>query len=457
MHVDVLVAEIGSTTTVISGFAGLLEGGPRFVGQGQAPTTVLEGNVTVGLRQAAADLEAQLGGKLTWGQMLASSSAAGGLKMTVHGLVYDMTVKAAREAALGAGAVLRFATAGELQPGDLDQIRHIRPNIVLLAGGVDYGERRTVLTNARHLAGLFSSEGPSWRPPVIFAGNVAAQEEAVGLLAAAGVPVVAVANVYPRIDELNIEPTRRAIQQVFEAHIVHAPGMEKVREMVTGAIIPTPGAVMNGARLLAEALGDLMVLDVGGATTDVHSVTEGSEEVGRVLVSPEPVAKRTVEGDLGVYVNARHVAETIGFPQLSQELGFDAEAVLKRYQALPRDAEERALVERLTREAVHQAVRRHAGRLKHLYGPSGRRTIAEGKDLTQVGLIIGTGGPLTRLPGGPAILAGIRAPRRGLDLLPGEDAQVLIDHDYIMAPCGVLASQYPEAALQLMKQSLGLN
>ena len=130
---------------------------------------------------------------LQWGEMLASSSAAGGLKMTVHGLVYDMTVKAAREAALGAGAVLRFATAGELQPPDLEEIERIGLNIILLAGGVDYGERATAIANARHLAHL--------RPkaPVIYAGNVAARGQVAGILGDAGVKVFPVENVYPRI------------------------------------------------------------------------------------------------------------------------------------------------------------------------------------------------------------------------------------------------------------------
>jgi uncharacterized protein (TIGR01319 family) len=102
--------------------------------------------------------------------------------------------------------------------------------------------------------------------------------------------------VYPRIDELNIDPTRKIIQQVFEEHIVAAPGMEKIRTMVAGKIMPTPGAVMNAALALYDEIGDLMAVDVGSATTDVHSVTEGSPEIQAMLTGPEPFAKRTVEG-----------------------------------------------------------------------------------------------------------------------------------------------------------------
>ena len=302
---DVLVAEIGSTTTVVNAFVGLETPAPKFLGQGMAPTSVLMGDVTIGLQGAVDDLERNLKSKVRWQRMLATSSAAGGLRMTVHGLAHDMTARAAREAALGAGAIVKMVTAGELQAYDLEQIRQIKPNIILLAGGVDYGERTTAIANAKLLADL------GLNAPIVYAGNVACRDEVVDIIQARGQRVIAVENVYPRIDELNIEPTRGVIQQVFEEHIVHAPGMERIREMVQGAIMPTPGAVMQAAQVLYRAIGDVIVVDVGGATTDVHSVTPGSDEMARLLVSPEPLAKRTVEGDLGVYVNARHVAELL--------------------------------------------------------------------------------------------------------------------------------------------------
>ena len=119
-------------------------------------------------------------------------------------------------------------------------------------------------------------------------------------------------NVYPKIDTLNVEPCRKVIQDAFEDHITHAPGMEHVREMVNGPIIPTPGAVMECTKLLYDCIGDVMTIDVGGATTDVHAVTEDSDAVARILTAPEPKAKRTVEGDLGVYVNRMKVIESIG-------------------------------------------------------------------------------------------------------------------------------------------------
>lgn len=454
MKVDVLVAEIGSTTTVVNAFKGIgkpkREGRPsaQFIGQGQAPTTVLDGDVTVGLRGAVESLKKNLAAEdLEWSEMLATSSAAGGLRMTVHGLVYDMTVRAAKEAALGAGAIIKMVTAGKLRRTDIKKIQEIRPNIILVAGGVDYGERETALHNFEMLAAL----NPDI--PIIYAGNIENHDEVKEIAEEYGVRLYIVENVYPKIDTLNVEPTRKVIQDVFEEHIIHAPGMTKVRDMVNGPIIPTPGAVMEAAKLLKESIGDLVVFDVGGATTDVHSVTEGSEEINRILISPEPVAKRTVEGDLGVYVNLPHIVEKIGMENLLKEFE-DAENLVKNAKPIPETEQEKRFIERLTKEAVLTSLERHAGIIRHLYGVSGKKTIAEGKDLTNVKYIIGTGGALTRLPARVDILKSIAAHSKGTELFPKKHAEIRIDNHYIMASLGVLSKRYPEDALALLKESM---
>jgi uncharacterized protein (TIGR01319 family) len=235
--------------------------------------------------------------------------------------------------------------------------------------------------------------------------------------------------------------------------------MERIRDLVDGRIIPTPGAVMNAAQLLYEGAGDLVAVDVGGATTDVHSVTAGSEEVTRLLIAPEPLAKRTVEGDLGVFVNAAHARSLFQPGELETALGVGAEQVselIGDLPPIPRDDTESELVRLLAAKVARTAVLRHAGRIRHLYGPGGRTTVAEGKDLTRVGLILGTGGPLTRLPHGEDALGRLRIAQRGAELLPGPEARVAVDHHYIMAPCGVMAREYPEAALKLLLRSFGI-
>ena len=453
MNIDVLVAEIGSTTTLVNAFAGINTDEPRFIGQGQAPTSVLEGDVRIGLEGAVEDLKNRLGlDKIEYGEMLATSSAAGGLRMCVHGLVYDMTVKAAQAAALGAGAIVTMATAGKMSEYDIEDLVASRPNLILLAGGTDYGERETALYNAARIAetGL--------KAPVIYAGNVQNQRAVMDIFKKAGVSCTVTENVYPKLAKLNIEPARKIIHKVFEEHIIKAPGMEHIRDMVTGSIMPTPGAVTEAVQLIYNEIGDVVAVDIGGATTDVHSVTGGSEEIGILMTSPEPFAKRTVEGDLGLYVNAKNLIERIGESALQNELGIDMEAVMANYLPIPKTEGQFKLTERLCREAGLVALERHAGALRYIYTPSGRKTVAEGKDLTAVKTIIGTGGALTRLPHREQLLRALAdCNATGMMLYPKPSKiRLLFDDDYIMASLGVMSKHYPEAALKLMKRSLNI-
>jgi len=474
--VDVIVAEIGSTTTVVSAFDGLSEesraegAAACLIGQGAAATSVQDGDVTAGVREARSRLEAHTG-PLEPGRFLATSSAAGGLRMTVHGLTARMTAMAAREAALGAGGVVKHLTAGKLRRHDLAAVAAARPNLILLAGGVEGGDVETVLHNAQKLAEVdFSAAPPApgvaaeaaaghapiqdrvlaagQKPIVIYAGNSAVRDEACELLRDAGFRVRETANVYPGIDQLDIVPARMVIHDAFEEHIIHAPGMERIGELVTGAILPTPGAVLIAAEALAEILGDLVVVDVGGATTDVHSVTDGSIEYNPIQTEPQPHSKRTVEGDLGTYVSAEHVEELIDRRERPEHLP----------PPIPETDEDRAISVQLARVATVNGVYRHAGQLSHLYTPTGRQTVARGRDLTACRTVIGTGGALTRLPGGiDALRAACSRTREGMDrLLPPEDATVLLDNDYVFAVCGVLLAHFDaEAVGQLMLASLG--
>ena len=451
MKIDLLVAEIGSTTTVVNAF-NQLDSCPIFIGQGQAPTSVLEGDVNIGLKASIDDLGKSLSvDTIEYNELIATSSAAGGLRMTVHGLVYDMTVKAAKEAALGAGANIKQITAGRLRKSDLKKIKEINPNIILIAGGVDYGERDTALYNSQLISEL------NLDIPIIYAGNIENHEEVKELFAGKSAELYLVDNVYPKIDELNVEPTRKVIQEVFEKHIIHAPGMERLRQMVNGPIMPTPGAVMEASKLLYNNIGNLITIDVGGATTDVHSVTEDSDEVSRILLNPEPKAKRTVEGDLGVYINMKNIVNSLDMERLSENLNINLdqlEELIQTHKPIPENDLEKEFVEQLGLYATITAVRRHSGQLKHLYGPSGKKTIAEGKDLTEVKYIIRTGGALTRLANSNEILKEIPLSNKGTDLLPKAGAKILIDNYYIMASLGVMSKKYPEIALKLLNKSL---
>lgn len=428
-EIEILTIEVGSTITKVNGFNLADGGGFDHVAQGFAPTSVAQGDVGLGVQQAIDDLESRFGATIGQPETFVNSSAAGGLRMTVHGLTYSMTARAAREASLGAGAIVKMVTAGALGESELEEIVDIHPNIILLAGGVDYGEKTVVLQNAEKIAAL------KLPVPVVYAGNVALRKQIHRLFHEAGIELLLADNVFPEVDVLNIEPLRHLIHEVFSRHIIHAPGMARFAEMTRWGILPTPGAVLRGAELFAEVLGDCLIFDVGGATTDVHSVTDGSPEFIAKLVEPEPHAKRTVEGDLGVYVNARNIMDMSGDEAW--------EARMSDLQAMPRTEREKELTRWLCARAVDVGVKRHAGVITDLFTPTGKKQIVKGKDLSGVRWVVATGGALTRIDGGAdclrAICTGV-----GKYLLPAKDARILIDRNYLFSALGTLAQAYPD-------------
>ncbi len=427
--IEILTIEVGSTITKINGFRRLPAGGFEHLAQGFAPTSVSQGDVGLGVNEAIANLKAAYGQPLGQPETFVNSSAAGGLRMTVHGLTYSMTARAAREAALGAGGIVKMVTAGGLGEYDLDEIREINPNIILLAGGVDFGEKEIVLRNAQKLAELKLSV------PVLYAGNSAIRKPILKIFEQAGIETLLADNVFPDVDVLNIEPLRKLIHEVFNRHIIHAPGMSRLAQLTQWGILPTPGAVLRGAELFAEELGDCLVFDVGGATTDLHSVTAGSLEWAARTIEPEPHAKRTVEGDLGVFVNAHNIIEMEGDSTWA--------ARLSDLEAMPNTERQKELTRWLCARAVETGIKRHAGVVTDLYTPTGKKQIVKGKDLTAVKWVVGTGGALTRVEGGEAILRGI-CTGAGKYLLPSPEAQILMDKDYRFSALGTLAQAYSE-------------
>lgn len=445
LQLDALVAEIGSTTTVVNAFDGLESPTPRFLGQGQAPSSVEAGDVRVGLDEAIVQLKAKLQvAELSWKQFMASSSAAGGLQMSVHGLVYDMTVRAAKEACLGSGGVVQYVTAGRLRPSDFRRIKDLAPKILFVAGGTDYGERDTALGNAEALM----RECPGL--PMIYAGNIVNHAPLQDMAQAYQARLYLSENVYPSLDQLEIEGARRLIHEVFEASITESPGMEALREQVDGRILPTPGAVMEAALLAASWLGDVLVFDVGGATSDVHSVSEGHPQHEKLRVQAEPRAKRTVEGDLGLYVNRFQLLDCF---DEAEKRAFFPEG-LEALPKIPRTDAEKRQVARLCAKALERSLERHAGRWISYYEMTGTRKLLKGKDLTAVKAVLGTGGALTRLPSGQALIRACLEGGRKDQALPAPDLPIYLDHDYHMAALGVLSQSYPQAALTLLKQSL---
>ncbi len=439
---DFVTLEVGSTITKANGFVKNAEHGLEHVAQGFAATTVEQGNVGIGLLAAIEDLEQTSGYNTDSAEVFANSSAAGGLRVTVHGLTYNMTARAAKEASLGAGAIIKMVTAGELSAFDLEEIEEIKPNMIVLAGGVDFGARDVVLTNAIKIASL------DLHVPVVYAGNSAIKRAVENVFKKSGTELMMAPNVFPDVDVLNVDPLRKRMQELFSRHIIHAPGMERLESLTDRPIIPTPGAVLRAAELFAEVAGDVLVIDVGGATTDVHSVTDGSLEYADKLTDPEPRAKRTVEGDLGVFVNAANIIE---MAEEEERRGRQGEI-----KALPDSEMEKEMTRWLCRKAVETGVRRHAGVIADLFTPSGKKQIVKGKDLTAVKWVIGTGGALTRVEGGREILQTV-CTGPGKYLLPAPGARILLDANYLFSALGTLSLDYPELVKNTFKRWIEKN
>ena len=428
--IDALTLEIGSTITKANGFC-LIGGGLDHVGQGHAASSVDQGDVSIGVLQAIDELEKDCDVSREGAEIFINSSAAGGLKMTVHGLTMSMTSRAAKEASLGAGAIIKHLTAGALDEYDIKDVKKIRPNLILLAGGVDHGEKEITLANAKLLLALCRE----LKIPLIYAGNSALQSRMKSMAKDHKVELWVAENVFPGVDVLNVVPLRRLIHEAFSKHIIHASGMEKIREFSSNPIIPTPGAVLLATQALAEISGDCLVVDVGGATTDVHSVTDGSLEFRELLVDPEPKAKRTVEGDLGVFVNADSLLEL--------DVQGEWKSQRDNLKRVPESETQIALTRWLAETAVLNAVKRHAGTISNMYTPTGRKKVIKGKDLSAIKYIIGTGGALSKMKEGEKMLRKICI-GVGEYLLPPKNAHIIIDKGYLFSAYGTLFSSYPE-------------
>ena len=449
-----LLIDFGSTFTKLRAVD--LEGA-ELIGAGQGPSTVAT-DVTEGLNAALADLEGTTGGFKDFKHRLACSSAAGGLGMVTVGLVRELTAEAAKLAALGAGAKLTGAFSYGLTQGDVRDIEALDPDIVLLAGGTDGGDADVILENAGVLA------ESSLQCPIIAAGNRRAADDVRAILESAGKTVTVTENVMPEFGQLNVEPARAAIRRVFIDRIVHAKGIDKAQAMFDRVLMPTPAAVLEGARLLSEGregtpgLGPLVVVDVGGATTDVHSVASGEPTAEGVIPHglPEPYLKRTVEGDLGMRINVQAIAEAAGLEALAEAAGVAPDRARELLSALAGDVErlpetqdEKRFDQALASAALEAAVARHAGSINIVQMVTGPVSVQTGKDLGAVKALIGTGGVLAMgLDPGAALKKGLADPEKPQSLRP-QAPKLLLDRDYVLFACGLLAEKEPDAALTL--------
>jgi uncharacterized protein (TIGR01319 family) len=394
-------------------------------------------------------------------EVLACSSAGGGLRIAVVGGEELVTAEAGRRVALSSGGrVVAVVAAAEEAVPALDA------DVVLLTGGTDGGNREVLLAAAR---GLVSS---GWRGPVVVAGNADARAEVAAVLDDAAVPHVAAGNVVPRIGVLEPASARAAVREVFLAHVIggkHLSASPRFTALVRGA---TPDVVLTGVELLAAALGDpsgVVVVDVGGATTDVHSVvaldpalrdasslgSSGTEiQLSRDVVAPTPVT-RTVEGDLGMRWSAPSTVVEGGLGD-HPDLLDAAERRRADPGFLPATAIDLADDRRIAAAAASLACRRHAGRARVVVSPEGRVVERSGVDLRAVRLVVASGGVFRHGSPGTAreVLADALGVHEGGWQLP-EEARVVVDTDGVLTAAGLLAADHPEVGLRLLRRWAG--
>lgn len=435
----------------------------QVAGRTQRPSTV-DTDITIALNAALKDIRDLLGRDVPYRYRLATSSAAGGLKMAAIGLVPELTVEAAKRAALGAGAKVVGVYAYRLSRKELQKIENASLDLILLAGGTDGGERETIISNAAVLSRL-----KGLTTPIIVAGNKTAADEVSAVLASGNKEHVITENVMPEIGVLEVDHVRAIIRELFISRIVEAKGLKNAEALIGDIVMPTPTAVLTAARLLAEGtaeeegLGELVIVDIGGATTDVHSIAKGDPtEPGLVKKGlPEPYVKRTVEGDLGMRYNASTIVQVAGEDLFMEGLGneeVDLQQSIGRFSAdpgiLPESEGEKALDVQLAGAAARLAVERHAGRIETAYGPSGQVYIQYGKDLRNVRTLIGTGGPLIFAPAPESILRGTLFAEENHFSLRPQNPGFYLDEKYLLYAVGLLSEKEPVAALKLGKKYL---
>ena len=456
----VLLIDFGSTYTKLTAVDLDAE---EILGTAAAYTTV-QTDINDGLTEGLRRLEEKTG-KLEYFQCFACSSAAGGLRMVTSGLVPELTGEAAKLASLGAGAKVVGVYAFQLTEDDLEDIKAAKPDIFLLVGGTDGGNTECILHNAKMLASMDVDF------PIVVAGNRTAARECERILE--GREVYVCPNVMPKFGVLRIEPTQKQIREIFLNRIIQAKGLSKATELLSDIMMPTPSAVLQAMELLAQGcegesgIGDLVAVDVGGATTDVYSVADGMPEHMNTVYKglPEPFAKRTVEGDIGMRYSIQGIVDAAGLDRVSQLSGLSKDRVTELVEDLKQntdkvpngDPELEALDYALASMAIEEAVRRHAGTIEETYTMMGLTYVQAGKNLTRIQNIVVTGGSLIHTRETEAIASyGLYDPADPGSLRP-KAAKIWVDRRYILAAMGLLSQTNPRAALQIMKKELETN
>ena len=498
----IVATDCGSTTTK----AILVERSPatgewRLVARGEAPTTVERPfeDVTLGVTNAITELEEitettvpagfSLGRRrlikdgTVWRRLkeggadeagvenplqaadlyLSTSSAGGGLQMMVAGVVREMSAESAERAALGAGAILMDTLAvndGRKEFQRVERLRQLRPDIILMSGGTDGGNRTQIL----NMAEVVRRADPKPRfgdmkLPVIYAGNREARDDVRQVLGEA-IELQVVDNLRPTLDAENLGPAREEIHEMFLQHVMQqAPGYAKLLEWTSEEVMATPNAVGKLLKEYAENEEvNLLGVDIGGATTDVFSVfrTKGGERV----------YNRTVSANLGMSYSICNVLKEAGVENIVRWLPFEIDPAevrnrlrnkMIRPTTIPQTYEDLLLEHAVSREALRLAFEHHKSLARSLVGSAQQRDIGQifdqgasgGSlvDLMALDMVIGSGGVLSH------------APKRAQSALMMMDAyapegitMLTVDSIFMMPHLGVLSEHLYEAAREVFER-----
>lgn len=445
--------DIGSTWTKGVRFAFSAQGQLELIARAAHPTTV--DNLSRGFNVVFEMLAASGGAN----ELFYSSSAKGGLAVAAVGIVPEITAEMARITAHSAGAKLTHSFAYELRNADIAALQRSNPDIVLLAGGSDGGNAHYPVENAKKLA---RAELPG---TIIYAGNSYVRDEVEEILA--GRDLICVENLLPTLDCPNPEPARSAIREVFLSKITTGKGLDEIVRATGREPSPTPYAIYEYCRAisqLAPEFGEFLLIDMGGATTDVYSYHEEINVQGTVRRGlPEPKIKRTVEGDLGMRVSARAAADALRALTPSQDLDpeFDryVDKVTTAPETLPEGPAEMHYDTILAQANIATSLMRHAGRAHEVCTVDGLVTMQTGRDLTHLSQIIGTGGYLANTscfnPCDSISRLGVDA--HGKRILAPRSGQYHRDPDYLFPLLANIARGHPAEAVQKGLQSLTAN
>ncbi len=477
----IIATDCGSTTTKAILIERQDSGEYRLVVRGEAPTTVEAPfeDVTKGVLNAVREVE-ELSGKRFIGEdgtivrlkdhkggeseigcdiYISTSSAGGGLQMMVAGVVKSMTAESAERAALGAGAIVMDVLAsndGRLPHQKIERIRRLRPDMILLSGGIDGGTTKHVVELAELLAAARPRPrlGIGYALPVIYAGNKDARAEIHRTLSEL-VALQEVENIRPVLERENLKPARDKIHDLFMEHVMaQAPGYKKLMEWTDAPIMPTPGAVGYIMETIARKDGiDLVGVDIGGATTDVFSVFGG-------------VFNRTVSANLGMSYSISNVLAEAGFDNIMRWVPFEiSEYELRnrignkmiRPTTIPQTLEELRIEQAIAREALRLAFIQHKSFAVGLKGVQQERSISDTFEQTTTGetlvdmmslnLLVGSGGVLSHAP------KRAQAAQMMIDAFePCGVTRLAVDSIFMMPQLGVLATVHEKAAIEVFEK-----